>query len=407
MLGDKRLIRSIRLRNFLSYGESEEPVETGSLNVLIGPNASGKSNLIEALGILRAASKDLTGPIREGGGVSEWLWKGSTTSATAEIDVTVFYPDGIMPLRHRLSFTMVGQRFELLDEAIENVRPEAKALSDVRFFYRYQRGHPVLSVRTQVTDPAGTAQGRVKRDLQREALEIDQSVLSQRKDPDQYPEITYLGNQYSRIKLYREWNLGRYTPPRLPQKADLPEDFLLEDASNLGLVLNDLEHQPGVKNRLLEHLRVFCESIDDISTRIHGGTVQVFLHESGMAAPIPATRLSDGTLRYLCLLTILCHPNPPPLVCIEEPELGLHPDILPTVAELLVDASHRTQLFVTTHSDTLVDALSEVPEAVLVCEKLEGATGVRRLDQAALGAWLEKYSLGQLWRRGELGGNRW
>jgi predicted ATPase len=407
MLGDKKLIRSIRLKNFLSFGDSTPEMEMESLNVFIGPNASGKSNLIEALGILAATPKDITSPIREGGGVAEWLWKGSPKTPIAELDVTLFYPEGIMPLRHRLSITMSGQRLEVVDEVVENERPEFHSAQDVRFFYRYQNGNPVLSVRTQLSAPAGSDMGRIQRKLQREDLAPDQSVLSQRKDPDQYPEITYLANQYVQMKLYREWNLGRYTPPRLPQKADLPEDFLLDDASNLGLVLNDLQHRPGIRSLLQDKLRVFHDTIEDFSTKIHGGTVQVFLHEKGLGQAIPATRLSDGTLRYLCLLALLCHPSPPPLVCIEEPELGLHPDILPTVAELLIDASHRTQLFVTTHSELLVDALSASPEAVVVCEKHDGATQMRRLDKPELAAWLQKYTLGQLWRRGELGGNRW
>ena len=104
-----------------------------------------------------------------------------------------------------------------------------------------------------------------------------------------------------------------------------------------------------------------------ISTKIQGGTLQLYIEEEG-GRLIPATRLSDGTLRYLCLLAILCHPDPPPVIGIEEPELGLHPDILPTVAELLKKASERTQLFVTTHSDALVSALSDMPESILVCE---------------------------------------
>jgi predicted ATPase len=406
MIGEKRLIQSIKLQNFLSFGPDADEIELKSLNVLIGPNASGKSNLIEAIGFLRASPIDLTSPIRDGGGVAEWLWKGSQKTPIAEANFLVSYPESIMPLRHRIAFTMVGQRFELVDEAVENERPEWSSLKDVRFYYRYENGHPVISV---YTDRAGETISRrsSERRLRREDLALNQSVLSQRKDPDQYPEITYLGNQYSKIRLYREWNLGRYTLPRLPQKADLPDDFLLEDISNLGLVLNNLEHQPGVRNLLLQKLKQFHESFTDISTKIHGGTVQIFLHEDGLYQPVPATRLSDGTLRYLCLLAILCHPSPAPLVCIEEPELGLHPDILPTVADLLIEASHRMQLIVTTQSDILVDALSETPEAILVCEKHAGSTVMKRLKKEELATWLGKYALGELWRMGEIGGKRW
>ena len=100
-------------------------------------------------------------------------------------------------------------------------------------------------------------------------------------------------------------------------------------------------------------------------------------------------------------------PKPPPLIGIEEPELGLHPDLLPKVAQLLIDASQRTQLIVTTHSDILVDALTEHPSAIVVCEKHDGQTSMRRLDPAELAQWLEKYRLGSLWTRGQIGGTRW
>ena len=122
---------------------------------------------------------------------------------------------------------------------------------------------------------------------------------------------------------------------------------------------------------------------------------------------MPATRLSDGTLRYLCLLTILCHPNPPPLICLEEPELGLHPDILPDLVGLMRKASERCQLIVTTHSDVIVDALTDTPESVVVCEKHDGSTTMKRLDAGDLAHWLKDYRLGELWSSGELGGNRW
>jgi predicted ATPase len=173
----------------------------------------------------------------------------------------------------------------------------------------------------------------------------------------------------------------------------------------LGLFLNRLRGNPKAKNALLTALRDLYDGLDDFDVSAEGGTVQVFFAEGDFT--IPATRLSDGTLRYLCLLAILCDPEPPPLICIEEPELGLHPDILPKLAELMIAMSERTQLIVTTHSDILVDALTEQPESVLVCEKHNGQSTIQRLDAQKLKNWLEKYRLGELWTRGELGGTRW
>lgn len=100
-------------------------------------------------------------------------------------------------------------------------------------------------------------------------------------------------------------------------------------------------------------------------------------------------------------------PEPPPLIAIEEPELGLHPDIQGQLANLLLEASERTQLVVTTHSDILVDALTESPETIVVCEKNDGCTRLERLDSEKLKPWLAKYRLGELWTGGEIGGTRW
>jgi predicted ATPase len=402
MLGDKRFLRTIKLQNILSFGPDTPELELQSLNVLIGPNGAGKSNLIEAIGLLQSAPGDLLDSIRTGGGIAEWLWKGADGTPVAEIDATVYYPQSEIPLRHRLKFTTVGQRAELVDEAIENERSNRPGKPDVFFYYRYQGGRPVLNVQTN--EPSGE---RRHRELQREDLALDQSVLSQRKDPDQYPEVTYLGSEYAKIKLFREWNLGRNTQPRKPQPTDLPADFLREDAANIALVLNDLEHRSNLWAKLVEQLKEADESIEGFSIKVLGGTIQLYLRYSGLKAPVPATRLSDGTIRYLCLLAVLCHPEPPPLVCLEEPELGLHPDLLAPLAELLIDASHRMQLIVTTHSDTLVDGLTQVPEAVVICEKQNGSTKMSRRSSAELATWLKDYGLGQLWRRGEIGGNRW
>jgi len=386
------LLHSIRLNNLLSYGDNDQAVEMRALNVIIGTNGSGKSNLIEAVELLRSAPKDLLIPIRDGGGVRDWLWKGAKKTPMAKIDAVFENPQGNRNLRYILGFTEVSQQFLITDERIEGEQPDP-GHNRPYLYYEFYNGHGVLNVRGE------------KRKLQHEEIDAVQSILSQRKDPDQYPELTYLGNTLSKIRLYREWSFGRYTAPRMAQKADLPNEFLESDASNLGLVLNRLQRDPVVKKKILKSLHALYEGIDDYYVQVEAGTVQVFFHEGKYT--IPATRLSDGTLRYLCLLAILCHPSPPPLVCIEEPELGLHPDVLPTLAELMKDASERCQLIVTTHSDVLVDAMSDQPESVLVAEKTDGGTQLRRLNAEHLKPWLEKYRLGQLWTRGEIGGTRW
>ena len=143
-----------------------------------------------------------------------------------------------------------------------------------------------------------------------------------------------------------------------------------------------------------------------MTTRVSGGTVQFYLHEKGFSSPIPATRISDGTLRFIAMLAVLLSPEPPPLVCIEEPELGLHPDAVALMAEVLTEASERMQLIVTTHSDTLVSALTNQPSAIVACERPGDGTILRRLDPERLAHWLkDDYGLGDLWRMGALGAN--
>ena len=396
-----RLIETIRLENILSYGPGTEPFPLEPLNVLIGPNGSGKSNLIEALSLLAAAPRDLQQPIWEGGGVGNWLWKGVAWATTATVDVTIRYAD--IPLRYGLSFTENWARFQLVDELVQLARPATPIDPQPYLFYHYrtQGNRPMIDVVMPVDG------NRFQRQLQWDDINPDQSVLSQRRDNVTYPELTYIASLFGFMFFYREWNLGHYAPVRLPQRPDAYQAFLLPDCSNLALVLNGLLNQPHVKQQILERMRDFYPSFTDVMTQVSGGTVQIFFHEKGLHHPIPATRLSDGSLRYLCLLAILCHPDPPWVICIEEPEIGLHPDVIPEVAKLLVEASSRSQIFVTTHSDILVDALTDVPEAVIVCEKPETSTQLRRLDSEELSSWLEDYGLGQLWIRGEIGGNRW
>jgi predicted ATPase len=394
------------LGNFLSFGPEMWRLPLGNLNVLVGSNGSGKSNLLEALSLLRSCvnipastareGNDLRSVIARGGGIGEWVWKGAP-QGNATLEAIFANPDDqLCPLRHVLAFRAEQQTFRIEDERIENDRPY-KGQTDPLSYYRYQRGSPVVLTRE--------TKEILLRNLRRETVQPDLSILAQLRDPESYPEITYLASIYEHIRLYREWAFGRNTVFREPQKADLRNDRLEEDFSNLGLFLNRLRRQSKVKAALLSGLRDLYEGLTDFDISVEGGTVQVFFTEGDFT--IPATRLSDGSLRYLCLLAILCDPEPPPLIGLEEPELGLHPDLLPNVADMLVAAAQRTQLIVTTHSDILVDALTERPDALVICEKHDGRTALRRLVQDEVQPWLEKYRLGQLWTRGQLGGKRW
>lgn len=375
----KKLLSSIHLCNLLSYGElaslSLEP-----LNVLIGPNASGKSNLIDAVSLLAAAPRNLLAPFREGGTVGDWLWKGEEGAWPASVKVMLDY-EGFFMI-YDLAFGAEDFRLQVVQEGLNSERG--------MFFRRSFERINILYDKSDVV----------------EKIDPQQSVLSQIRDPIGYPHLTYVSDQFSGIRFFRGWPFGRGNLLRKPQAVNLPDDFLLEDGSNLGLILNDLQNRRATKRLLVEKLRVVYEGIEDVATRVQGGTIQVFFHEEGLVNPVPAARLSDGVLHYLCLLTVLLHPDPPPLICIEEPELGLHPDVIPHVADLLLDASKRTQLIVTTHSESLVSRLSDVPESVVVCERNNGGTHLRRLEPTKLKEWLKKYNLGELWAMGEIGGNR-
>ncbi|MEO5378457.1 MAG: AAA family ATPase [Magnetococcus sp. DMHC-6] len=386
-------LESLKITHLLSFGPDSMEISLQPLNLIIGPNGSGKSNFLEAISLLQSAPRDLNEPIRDAGGIREWLWKGGKKGDVAQIEAIIKNFDlRTIPLRHLLLFTESAYRFEMVQECIEN-RDALPGEKQPFFYYHFKSGRAWLNT------------GRKKRELKRETIHPEQSILSQRKDIDLYPEVTRLGELYLKIKLYREWGIGRFTSPRQPQDGHGKNDFLAEDYRNLGMVLNRLKQNIEAKMILLKYLNMLNGDIKDFDVIMEGGKVQVFFQEQNMA--ISATRLSDGTLRYLSLLAILCHPEPPPLVCIEEPELGLHPDILPSLAELLKEASKRMQLIVTTHSEILVDQFTDTPESVIVCEKKNMQTQMRRLERKELEDWLDEYGLGTGWTKGYIGGVRW
>lgn len=397
----KRTINSIKLKNILSFGSEGQEIELQPLNVLIGPNASGKSNFIEVLRLLSYLPRDIGKPISDSGGISEWLWKGGEPNPVAEIEVLFSGTNNLSPIRHYMKFT--GESFfaKIVEETTEsNDQPEDIPYSSAEEspFLKAMSQPPSIQPRSSVERAVRTYQELLQR-------KTNQSILQQLKEPNLYPARYYLTDLLPTFRIYDDFDVRRYSKIRQGQNPAAAGDFLESDASNLGVVFVNLPNK--IKQEITAKLKDVNADAEELLAKIEGGIIRVSLQEKGLYSPTFPARLSAGTLRYLCLLLILCHPTPPPLICIEEPEIGLHPDVIHIVADLLVEASQRTQLIVTTHSDVLVSALSRHPEAIIVCERFDSGTQLRRLDPDQWKVWLEEYSLGDLWRRGDLGGTRW
>jgi predicted ATPase len=391
-------LERLELSNILSFGDTT--VELGRLNVLIGANAVGKSNLIEAVSLLKAAPTNLAAEMLRGGGVRQWLWLGeSGTPPVGSLQCGVKLANGPQTgaLDYRLEFSEDASGFLVLAEWLAKPIDDPDRIRRIPYFDRSvtqtEFGGAVLDAMPGAAKTASTPR--------------TDSVLAQFKNPLDSTPITNLGSTFERIRIFRDFRTGIGSPARQGIATTVPKDFLSDSGDNLALVLHELDFQ-GAHDRIKPYLTRFCERFEDVKVRVGAGIAQTFLRENGLSEALPAVRMSDGTLKFLCLLAVLFNPTPPPLICIEEPELGMHPDAVRLIAEALVEASQSVQLIVTTHSEALIDALSDQPESVLVCERdLSNSTQMRRLSQSHLSEWLEHYTLGQLWRKGELGGGRW
>lgn len=388
---DVRLLRSITLRNILSFGPDTPPLELRALNVLIGPNGSGKSNLLDAVELLKKApdAENLRSELK----ADHWFYKGKSTTTSINIIVEAHLLH-IADIIHTINLGDASRAVAhwFINEHIlsaDSFSGSSEATLEFESVFEYakvnSRGNTI-----EVPYPD---------------FNYLASCLFQFRDRVSYRILTALGDNYRKIRLYREWTFGRNSTPRLPRPTDERNDFLAEDGSNLGLVLNKLRTYPEVKDQFISALNELYEGIKDFDVLVEGGSAQIFLREGNTS--IPATRLSDGTLRYLCLLAILLHPTPPPLICLEEPELGLHPDAIVAVGRLIKEASLRTQLIVTTHSMILLDTFQDSPDDVVVVSKEGGSTQFNRLNPDKLKSYLATESLGNLWNSGQFGGNRW
>jgi predicted ATPase len=396
------ILKSIHPVNLLSFGPKTEPIELRPLNILIGTNGSGKSNFIEIIRLLHfLPDKNPWESMLATGGVSEWTWKGSK-SRNSECSLRTNFSLRLLDNNEPRSFNLTidlekyESSFRVRRESIGTRNDEG---SMDRLLSWFERSGSEGETQTQVFS----------------GLNLDRSIFSQLASApvqtsglgSELPEIFEMAEFFDRFDFHQDWEFGVDCPPRDPQPVGQSITRLEENAFNLAQMLAHYRdnHKP-VFEQLTDLVKRFYEPVKSVEIRLIGTHLQVAVEEKG-GFSTPATRLSDGMLRWLSILCILLNPTPPPVTCIDEPELGFHPDVIPTLADLLREASTRTQLIVTTHSSALVDAFTDDPESVCVCEKIEGSTVIRRLSQPDLEVWLKDYSLGTLWTSGEIGGNRW
>lgn len=382
-------LKELSITGLLSFGE-KTVFEFGRLNILIGPNGSGKSNLLNCIRVLRLAPLDIQQAFQDSG-FEDWLFKGVDPNS-ASLEAKVNAPE---PIHHRLRFFLQSSSRVALEEVIS--QGQGDDLSDP-FFIGSHRGKTTLS--------AVGKRRRVNRNLNIEEYNPLASILSQIRDASQYPEITHLAALYSQFRIYSEWTFGRTSKLREATPTSRTTATLSESMDDLALALNGLE-KTAAHEAIRVLLRELKETYVDYITRILFGRVGLELLESPFESPLPAQRLSDGTLRFLALAAVLFQPAPPPLICLEEPELGMHPDMIRMVAKMITDAASRTQLIVSTHSEQLLSSLQDDFDALFAFDAGVNGSVVRRFSQSDYSAWREEHTLGQLWTSGELGGNRW
>lgn len=401
------MLTNIEIEGFRSLRHVK--LDLTGLTVLIGPNGSGKSNLLDAFALMaEAATGRLSDGIAKRGGINTLLSRHGEEKIFWGFE---FAPEGEFlsegaPVFYKLQLRPVGALpFVWFEQVSKDAIPPH---STPLYLMHRDKQKPMTmfrSIRTGLKEELNL-QEQLKQAESKEIESQSELAIFQVKDQTTYPTPYKLLRHLENWMLYRPIRVDSDAPVRSPQLARAGF-HLFPDGSNLSSVLQAIQSQhPAIWDEICEILKNVYDDFRYLSFPAEGGDGKILLRwweypfekDYGFSANL----LSDGTLRLLSLLAILKTPDPPPLICIDEPEVGLHPDWIKLVAELLESAATRTQVIVTTHSPELVSHIR--PQHVVVVEKEEGATTLSRLSEDELADWLDKFRLGDLWLAGHIGG---
>ena len=337
------------------------------INVLIGPNGSGKSNFIGAFSFLHAVRD---GKLRNyaigSGGAGRILHFGSKT--TPNLTIHLSFEDE----KNQYEIKLAADDAEVLFPLEERI-----------FFWDKKYPGPIRKLLQGENGEAGISNSQI-------------SGIGQ-----------YVRGHVNLWRLYQFHDTGSTSP--LKKTADVNDNrFLRPDGSNLAAFLYHLQEKHGKSYYLIRRaVRLVAPFFDDFILQpqaLNADKIRLEWRHLGTDGYFDASSLSDGSLRFIALATLLLQPKElrPSVILLDEPELGLHPYAVTILASLVKQVSVETQVVLATQSSLLLDHFQ--PEDILVADRVRGATELRRLDGDKLKIWLEDYSLGQLWEKNELGG---
>ena len=373
----------------------------GDLNVVIGPNGSGKSNLLRMLELIANSSQGhLRSYIQSVGGMDAVVWDGQVPNILFSLDSSTTAQDSLQLLKalfYKVDMVKLGSSNDF------SIEQESLMTQQERGSWQRTRTRNQILRQGPSSEIFNDQQGQLASVA--DSMPESETLLSLVASPFSYNKLlTAFQAQLAQWFIYEDIRVDRRAIIRQAPVSRL-EQRVSPDGQNLinvlhTLYMSDRKFKQDINDAMFA---AFGEDFDElIFPPAADQRIQMRVRWKTLKREQSTADLSDGTLRFLFLLTVLAGPNPPPLVAIDEPETGLHPSMLPIIAEYAVEAATRTQVIFTTHSDQFLSAFRDTRPTVTVAKWENGETMLRTIDGAVLDCWLQEYTLGSLFRSGEL-----
>ena len=369
----------ITIEGFKSI-KSVEELELRPINVLIGANGAGKSNFIDVFSFLNAIRLGgLKDYVMRAGGAEKILHFGSKVTRQLSI--------GISFEKEKREYNIV-----LAPDDADGMFPSEEGLKPI------SEGARTSVKREQITSESFST------DYGIHGRGGEAGIYSSKDKSSAIPRVR------EHLLQWRVYHFHDTSASSLIKKTVAVDDndFLRHDGSNLAAFLYYLREEHGRSYDMIRRtVQLVAPFFDDFvlkPLKRNKDTIRLRWWHRGSDDYFDAASLSDGSLRFIALTTLLLQPPElrPSVILLDEPELGMHPYAMTILASLVKQASVKPQIVLATQSSLLLDHFN--PEDVLVVDRVEGTTQFTRLDGERLKNWLKDYSLGELWEKNELGG---